>query len=1534
MKSFRRIFRAVVLTLLLLAVVVPAALYMVLATPWAQNYGRRLANEELSALLGVEVRVDRLTYHPFNTLSLYGIHIDDAAGHPALEALSLSARFELWHFVRTGRLVVDYVVVESPSVSLSRTAPGAPLNIQPILDRLKSDDPNKPPTAFDLKISTAIIRNGRFRYDITSAARRSAGIDPAHIEVTDLYLYAYPRHITADTYDIAIESLSLRERGGLVLSDFSADATASPERIDLHSLTVRMPGSYISLRPATLPIDGYASIGRTLRHTPLHIATESPAHIATADLAWALPQLADIDRVAELDIDAEASLSEATLHGLSLSDNHGLSLSLTGEARGIDNRDSLRFELDALQINAPATELATVIRPFSAQAAMYASRCGNVSLKTTARGSLADITARARLAAAEGIIDFDGRVTRDAQRGRYSAEGGATVTGLNVGRVLADPRLGRVTATIDGNADFGGRLNTEADAELHIADATFDSYTYSDVTLSASLHDRTLVADLGSNDPNATLRLNIEGSDKDGDTHLAIDCDIDRLAPHTLKLSGAYPTYALRGKLKADAHGSNADNATGRVEVSDLSFVPDSSDAGSPLNIRRLIAELTRSGGHALLQIDSDVLHGKAEGTVSPSTLAATLRDMASHTLPALLAHDDRLHERISRGEGANNFDFSFTIADAEELSKFLKLPVTVIYPISIDGQVSSSTGKAYALVDAPYLQQGDKIIEATVVQASLDTSSDRADVYATTRMPTKKGPMTAVVDVSGADNRFDTTIDWVIDRKIPLNGRINFSTLLGRGDDGRLSADTRFNPGEITFGDDVWAIAPSSLIWADGSLRAEDFSLTSDTQSIRINGTAGPSVEQTVTVDLRDIQLESIFETLEINNALISGRATGTFTAAAALSRTPLLMTDDLHVRDIGYNYCTLGNAVVNAHYDTDRQSFYLDADIVNPEGLHSRIYGDIFAATESLDLYFDARHIKVGFMKPFMEAFASDVEGYASGTAHLFGTFKDIDMEADIYARDLRLKIDFTNTWYSATDSIHVRPGIINLEDITIRDVEGHTALLNGWLRHDYFHNPVFDFRISEARDFLSYDVTPALSPDWYGTVYGNGSARVQGRPGVVEIGVNMTTAPRSTFTFVLSDRLEAEQYSFITFRDRTEVQVTDTLMVVRDDIPEVVKEFRRRILAQNADTPSAYLMDIQVDITPQAQMIIVMDPVGGDRIRANGAGNLRLTYSSPENDLRMYGTYTLEQGKYNFTLQDIIIKDFTIDPGSSITFRGDPYSAQLDIDAVYSVNANLSDLDESFLQDKDLNRTNVPVQALLKVTGDMRQPDINFDLRFPTLTSDIYRKVRSIISTEEMMNRQIIYLLALNRFYTPDYMTATRGNELFSVASSTISSQLSGMLGKLSDHWSIAPNLRSDRGDFSDVEVDVALSSRLLNNRLLFNGNFGYRDRSLNNNQFIGDFDIEYLLTPRGTWRLKAYNRYNDQNYYVRTAQTTQGVGIMFRRDFDTLFPRRHKKKDNAPADTSATTLSDSVHPGVRFRTLSAPNCPISDTDNTTH
>ncbi|MDE6206399.1 MAG: translocation/assembly module TamB, partial [Muribaculaceae bacterium] len=353
------------------------------------------------------------------------------------------------------------------------------------------------------------------------------------------------------------------------------------------------------------------------------------------------------------------------------------------------------------------------------------------------------------------------------------------------------------------------------------------------------------------------------------------------------------------------------------------------------------------------------------------------------------------------------------------------------------------------------------------------------------------------------------------------------------------------------------------------------------------------------------------------------------------------------------------------------------------------------------------------------------------------------------------------------------------------------------------------------------------------------------------------------------------------------------------------------RESMAAQIQDSPSAYNMDIVVNITPQAAMTLVMDPAGGDEIKATGSGNLHMAYHSANNDLNIWGKYILQSGSYRFTLQDIIIKDFTIKEGSQIQFDGDPYAVKTNLAAYYGTNANLTDLDKSFQSDKEVARTNVPVHALMLVNGDIRQPKIEFDLEFPTLTSDTYRKVKSIVSTEDMMNRQIIYLLALNRFYTPDYMSTTKGSELFSVASSTISSQLGNMLGKLSDNWSIAPNLRSDRGDFSDLEVDLALNSRLLNNRLLFNGNFGYRDNTLNTNQFIGDFDVEYLLTKNGNWRLKAYNRYNDRNYYVRSAQTTQGIGVMYRRDFDSLFSFLRRKKKDTEKEAEKDTAKGTGH-----------------------
>ena len=1481
--------------MLLLAIVVPMVAYVIFCTSWAQNRIREIAQTELSSMLGTPVEIGRIDYKPFNTITISSVAVNDSVGNKVAGIGKVSARFEFIYFLRTKRFLFDYAVIDVPEINVWRSTPDSPLNVQPILDRFKRKDNQTPSATFDLKIGTIILRDGKIKYNVLSEKVTPGRFNIHHISLSDFNLHAYLRHASNDELDAMIESMSFKELSGLELSDLIVDLMVGDEGTALRELELELPGSKLSLQPIFLNSKGLSEIADTIRAYGITVSTAETAILSSRDFSAFLPVLDAINVTANVDFSVFASEKEIDVNEFRLLSDDGISADISAKISDFSKGKDKNFAVEFKPVESSGKAMANVIEKFNKKIAGIVSRTKSLSVRGTVTGNGNVANGQLEIGVDDGRIKTGIKANMQDNFKISKIHANAAISGVGIGEIIGVASLGKLTATLDGSLTIKNHI-PEGSGMINVESFGWEGHTYKDINIQGEYVEGNTNLNIECKDPSALFALDAELSDSEDNKHISLDLDVEKFVPSSLNLPSWRKGFSVSGKLVTNLWGADINDIYGSLDLSDIRL----KDETGYLNLREFHAEMQREDMNDVFEVRSDFINGTIEGEINPISLPMIFKNMAAHIVPNLLPVDESIYERLASESLDNRFTADFTLDNLVPVCNYLKLPVTVIYAVDILATVDSKTGVANISVDVPYLKQGDKIIDSTVIASHIDTSNDRMTIYTTSHMPTKKGPMTLVLGVTGAENRFDTRIDWEIERAIPLNGLIDFSTALGRTESGDISVDARFNPGQINFGDDVWNIHPSSFLWQDKVLAVNNFKLTADSQEINIDGQGSEDEDDIINIFLKNINLISIFETLEIENAMIGGKATGNFTASSVFSKIPVLTTENLHVDSISYNHCIIGNADVIAKWDNEKQSFFLDADIYNPEGQLSEIRGDIFPTEERLDLSFYAKHIRVGFMQKFMEAFASEVSGYGSGYAHLFGTFHDIDMEGDIYADDLKVKIDFTNTVYSATDSVHITPGVIELKDIVLRDINGRTALLNGILTHQYFHLPEFNFQITDAHDFLCYNISEAMNPDWYGTIYGNGSASVVGRPGVVEIGANMSTAPGSIFTFVLSDRLEAEQFTFITFNDVTEL--TEEEKLAEEDTPKDVRDYIERMNQEMTDSPSDYNLDLRVDITPDAQIILVMDPVGGDRIRSYGTGDMRMTYNSTENDIRMYGTYTLERGDYNFTLQDIIIKDFIIDAGSSITFRGDPYSAQLNIEAAYQLNANLTDLDESFAMDKDLNRTNVPVQALLKVTGDMRQPDIAFDLRFPTLTSDTYRKVRSIISTDEMMNQQIIYLLALNRFYTPDYMDATRGNELFSVASSTIASQLSNMLGKLSDKWSIAPNLRSDRGDFRDVEVDVALSSRLLNNRLLLNGNLGYRDKSLNTNQFVGDFDIEYLLTPKGTWRLKGYSRYNDQNYYVRTAPTTQGVGIMFRRDFDTLFPRR-KRMSVAPTDSVA-------------------------------
>ena len=121
-----------------------------------------------------------------------------------------------------------------------------------------------------------------------------------------------------------------------------------------------------------------------------------------------------------------------------------------------------------------------------------------------------------------------------------------------------------------------------------------------------------------------------------------------------------------------------------------------------------------------------------------------------------------------------------------------------------------------------------------------------------------------------------------------------------------------------------------------------------------------------------------------------------------------------------------------------------------------------------------------------------------------------------------------------------------------------------------------------------------------------------------------------------------------------------------------------------------------------------------------------------------------------------------------------------------------------------------------------------------------------------------------------------------------SSTISGQVNQMLSNLlngNSNWNFGTGLSTGENGWNDLDVEGILSGKLLNDRLLINGNFGYRDNTLTNQAtFIGDFDVRWRLSENGNTYIKAYNQTNDR-YFTKATLNTQGIGITYQRDYDT-------------------------------------------------
>jgi hypothetical protein len=214
-------------------------------------------------------------------------------------------------------------------------------------------------------------------------------------------------------------------------------------------------------------------------------------------------------------------------------------------------------------------------------------------------------------------------------------------------------------------------------------------------------------------------------------------------------------------------------------------------------------------------------------------------------------------------------------------------------------------------------------------------------------------------------------------------------------------------------------------------------------------------------------------------------------------------------------------------------------------------------------------------------------------------------------------------------------------------------------------------------------------------------------------------------------------------------------------------------------------------------------------------------------------------------------------------------------------------------------------------MNIGGQPAAPQVDFDLEMPTVNADEQQMVRSIINGQQEMNQQVVYLLAIGRFYNQgtNNSTSTTGERtdqtslaMQSFLSGTLSSQINTLINQFikNDNWNFGANISTGNEGWHNAEYEGVINGRMLNNRLLINGQFGYRDNATQASpSFIGDFDLQYLLFPNGNLALKVYNQTNDR-YFTKSSLNTQGIGLIMKKDFNglrDLFTSKKRKKKSA-------------------------------------
>jgi len=1031
-----------------------------------------------------------------------------------------------------------------------------------------------------------------------------------------------------------------------------------------------------------------------------------------------------------------------------------------------------------------------------------------------------------------------------------SYKGNIILSSFDIGALTKESSLGEVSANV--SIDGRGFTQKTVDTALGgvISSFSFQGYDYKNITLQGALKDPVFNGDLSIDDPN--IQLDFKGLVDVSKSFNQYDfqADVHFAELNKLQLVKRDSISVFAGKVVVDMDGTTIDDSVGSFSFQQTFYQNQDDDFYfDDFKIASSFEDQKR-----IITIDSPDI---CNGTISGNFLIKDISNLFRNGLGSMYANYIPL-------EVTTNQYIDYDLSLYSKIVEVFVPELQVGENSRIRGSVSSDESKFQLDFKSPELLLFDNYLGKVNVQ--VDNDNPLYNTYVSV-----DSVYTGIYDLKDFSLINKTYNDTLYVQSVFKGGRKKqdvFDLALYYTINPQGKSVVGIKKSEISYKDNIWYLNKNNnkknkVVFDDrfNAIAIDSLQLNYKQQQIAFAGVIRDSTYKNLKVRFKDVNIGDIIP--PVDSLQVSGTTNGTLSFLqqdGAYFPKSNVTIDDVIINTIGF-----GDLILDIDGNQDLTKYRIASSLTNKDVRSFNALGTIDFAPKISQLDLDVRlnDFNLQAISPFGANVITDIRGEASGALQVMGNYTKPNILGTINLKNSGLKVPYLNTDFDLANSTQmiVSSDTLRVLSTEITDTKFNTkGVFSGIATHDNYRDWNLNLTINAPERLLVLDTPPDEDELYYGTSFISGNAVIQGPVDALDIKVFATTQAGTTFKIPLSDTEAIGDDSFIKFLSPQDKRIrTIGQQIVKKEI-------------------KGLSVDFDLDINDNAEVEVVVDKVNNSTLKGRGAGTLLIRLDT-KGKFNMWGEFTVIEGLYDFRYGGIIQKKIAVVPGGNINWDGEPDRARLSISAKYATQANPAVL----LDNPSFNRK-IPVDVLVDLTGEIIQPELNFNIDFPRTSSTVKSELEFKLQSNEEIEKQAIFLLTTGSFVNEGMGGANFAGTLVDRVSDLVNGLFADEDGTFNVGIDYSQGSRLPNQQTAD-RVGISLQSKI-NERILINGKVGIPLGGSNETAIAGDIEVQWLINEDGTLRMNFFNRQADIQFIGEDQIFEQGLGMSYNVDFNTL------------------------------------------------